>query len=257
MSNDQPCRIVFWNIQHGGGSRAEGIAEQILEWNPDLVALAEFRGTAPSQSIAQRLADAGYEHQLSAVNEDEPSWNAVFLASRFKLNQVAQPLPDVPYANLYWSLARVDTAPPIHILAVHVPFGWSMGRWEYYEAILNIASNQKSGAALIVGDMNTGMTGLDEETEFSEGYMEKVMSPLDTIGWRDPFRVLQPDVDAPTWFSPRRNGFRLDQVFANAKLQPLVRSCFYAWGKKADSGDLSDHAALLLDLDQEAKTPVT
>ena len=87
MSKQHHCRIVFWNIMHGGGSRASGIVEQILDWNPDIVAFAEFRGTSPSRSIAERLFDAGYEDQLTTVNNDESAWNALLLASRLQLSR--------------------------------------------------------------------------------------------------------------------------------------------------------------------------
>ena len=58
-------------------ARASGIVEQILAWNPDIVSLAEFRGTAPSKFIAQCLFDAGFEHQLTTVDPDQPAWNAL------------------------------------------------------------------------------------------------------------------------------------------------------------------------------------
>ena len=45
-------RIVFWNIMHGGGSRAGAIIEQILDWSPEIVALAEFRGTAAKSDLS-------------------------------------------------------------------------------------------------------------------------------------------------------------------------------------------------------------
>jgi len=248
MSNDRPCRIVFWNIQHGGGSRAEGIVAQILAWDPDIVALAEFRGTAPSQSIAQRLADAGYEHQLSAVNEDEPTWNAVFLASRFKLNHVAQSFPEVPYGDLYWLLANVDAAPRMHVGVVHAPLSIHLGRLEYCKALLHVARKWRLGPGAFIGDMNSGVTGLDEETENSVEYHKSVVKPLEDIGWQDVFRVFHPDANTRTWYSPYGNGFRLDQTFVNRELRPSVTSCEYDWGENVESGKLSDHAAILLDL---------
>lgn len=248
MSNDQPCRIVFWNIQHGGGGRANGIAAQISEWNPDLVALAEFRGTAPSQSIAKRLYDSGLEHQLSAVNDDVPRWNAIFLASRFKLKNVTQSLPEVPYGELYWLLAKVDAKPSFCVGVVHAPWSINLGRLEYYAALLHVARKWRLGPGVFIGDMNTGVTGLDEETENSVEYHKSVMKPLEDIGWRDMYRVFHPDANTPTWYSPYGNSYRLDQTFVNRELQPLVKSCKYDWGKNVDTGELSDHAAILLDL---------
>jgi len=257
MSNSHALRILFWNIMHGGGSRAGDIVQQILEWNPDIVALAEFRGTTPSKSIAGSLRDAGYRHQLTTVNPDEPRWNALFLASRFELTNVH--IQGEPDTDLYWLLANVNADPTLHIGVAHVPLEQFMpGFWlEYRQSLLNIARDWHLGPALFVGDMNSAISSLDEETEYSLGYKASFMNPLENLGWVDPFRVFHPNADAPTWISRMGRGFRLDQAFVNKELQPLVRSCFYDWGKNMDPGDLSDHAAILLDLNLgEATTSI-
>lgn len=250
MSARQHClRVVFWNIRHGGGSRASKIVEHIREWNPDIIALAEFRGTAPSRSIARALSDARYAHQMSTINGDEPTWNALFLASKFCLAQVN--IQGAPATDLYWLLGKVATDPPIHIGVVHVPLDkYIPGFWlEYRQSLLNIAEGWKLGPSLFVGDMNSAISGLDEETEYSHGYKDTFMYPLERLGWRDPFRALHPTVDAPTWISHIGRGFRLDQAFVNRELQSCVSSCTYDWGGVGDKGKVSDHAALILDLD--------
>ncbi len=240
-------RILFWNIKHGGGSRAGRIVEQILEWNPDIVALAEFRGTQPSRSIAKSLYDEGYIHQLSTVNPDEPTWNALCLASRYELTQVS--VEGAPEPDLYWLLAQIESISHIHIGVVHAPWSIYLGRLEYYEALLNVAQNWQLGPGVIIGDLNSGINGIDEETENSLEYNHSVMKPLDVAGWRDPFRVLHPDVCAPTWFSPYGNGYRLDQTFVNDELGQRVTVCDYDWGPSGEGGNLSDHAAILLDFE--------
>ena len=250
LPNRHSFRIVFWNIWHGGGKRADKIVEQIKEWKPDLIALAEFRGTGPSRSIAKHLYDAGYSHQLTTVKADEPQWNALLLASRFELARVA--LKGAPEPNYLWLLAMMNTQPAIHIGVAHVPLMSETAKWawlEYYRALLHVAADWKLGPGLIVGDMNSGLSGLDDETEYSQAYKETLMYPLQALGWRDIFRNLHPDVDAPTWFSPKGRGFRLDQTFVNAELQARVKSCEYDWGLAGENGRLSDHAAILLDLD--------
>ncbi|MCY4071354.1 MAG: hypothetical protein OXG60_08645 [Chloroflexi bacterium] len=230
---------------HGGGSRASKIEVQILQWQPDIVALAEFRGTAPSKSTAKRLLEAGYCHQLTTVDADHPSWNALLLASRYKLTSVK--LKGAPEPDLYWLLAQAHAKNPFHIGVVHAPWSIYIGRLEYYDALLNVAKNWQYGPGVIIGDMNSGINGLDEETENSLDYDKTVMNPLESAGWRDPFRVFHPDVDAPTWYSPQQNGFRLDQAFVNDKLQAHVNSCDYDWGSVGERGKVSDHTALLLD----------
>lgn len=241
-------RILFWNILHGGGSRAGSIFAQIQDWKPDIVALAEFRGTAPSRSIAQNLHDAGYEHQLTTTNAEEPAWNALLLASRFELTK--EHIRDAPETDLYWLMAKVNTDPRIHIGVVHVPLDKYMpGFWlEYRKSLLNIARNWNMGPALFVGDMNSAISGIDEETEYSQGYKATFMQPLESQGWRDVYRVFHPDNDAPTWISRGGRGFRLDQAFVNPELQPMTKSCAYDWGRAWNEKKLSDHAAILLDL---------
>lgn len=101
----------------------------------------------------------------------------------------------------------------------------------------------------LLGDMNSGLNSLDEETEYSHNYKATFMNPMQASGWRDMFRVLHPNEDAPTWFSRNNRGFRLDQAFVNPELQPHVTSCFYDWGRAWNEKKLSDHAAILLDLE--------
>ena len=249
MSDQHALRILFWNIMHGGGGRAGKIVEQINEWNPDIVALAEFRGTSPSKSISKSLLDAGYIHQLSTVNADQPTWNALFLASRFELTRMY--IEGAPEPDYLWLLARAETDPAIHIGVAHVPLMTKTSKWgwlEYYRALLKITEEWQLGPGSIVGDMNSGLSGLDEETAYSQDYKDTFMNPMQARGWRDMFRVFHPQADAPTWYSPSQNGFRLDQAFANPQLSAQVVSCAYDWGRVGEHGKMSDHAALLLDL---------
>lgn len=239
-------RILFWNIMHGGGKRAGAIVNQILDWQPDIVALAEFRGTAPSRSIAGNLRDAGFIHQLSTVCADEPKWNALFLASRNELTRVR--VEGAPMPDSYWLLAYASTEPTIHLGVVHAPWSIYLGRLEYYRALLKVATDWQLGPGILIGDTNTGLTGLDEETNNSMDYKDTFMNPIQDLGWRDMFRAFHPDLDAPTWFSRPEFGYRLDQAFVNAELQPTVNACNYDWGPVAERGKLSDHAALLLDI---------
>ena len=210
------------------------IVEQIKEWNPYMVAFSEFRGTSTSKSIAKNLFDAGYNHQLLTVNVGEPRWNALFLASRFEMTRIY--IEGTPEPYLYWLLAKVNTETPFNIGVVHVPLMTRTSKrvWlEFYNSLLKIAKDWQLGPCIILGDMNSGLSGLDEETEYSQEYKQTLMKPMEAQGWRDPFRAIHPQVDAPTWFSPKDRGFRLDQAFANPELQAFVTACDYDWGSVA------------------------
>lgn len=239
-----PCRILFWNIMHGGGSRACKIAEQISAWRPDIVSLSEFRGTPDSRSIAQCLDEAGYIHQLTTVPDDSPRWNALFLAARVPIARVS--LPAAPEPDYLWLLAKIATEPAFHVGVVHMPLGDSW--YPYTRALLNLVRDWQLGGGVIIGDTNCGLSCRDEDTSSSADAREKLIEPMNALNWRDVFRDFHPKVDAPTWYSSYRNGFRLDRAYVSPALQPRVVSCRYDWGRPRQSKKLSDHAAILLDL---------
>lgn len=246
-------RIVFWNIMHGGGYRATRIIEQILDWNPDIVALAEFRGTAPSRSIAKRLAEAGYVHQLSTVKAEEPTRNALLLASRFEIERVH--INGAPEPDYLWLFANVKSKRAIDIGVMLVPLG---NEWySYLDALVKFVRVGQFGHGVIIGDTNCALTSLDEDTEYSADFKTRFVARLARHGWRDSFRAFHPKDNAPTWYSSSGYGFRLDHAYINGELQPCVKSCTYDWGRAWDGKRLSDHAAILLDFDLGVNSPLT
>ena len=76
---------------------------------------------------------------------------------------------------------------------------------------------------------------------------------MDACGWRDVFRFLNPNTRAYTWYSHRRNGFRLDQAFIHDDWIPNVTAIAYDWGDPLIENEsrryLSDHAAIVLDIE--------
>ena len=178
MVNSQTMRIVFWNILHGGGKRAGGIVKQILQWNPDIVALAEFRDTPPSRSIAKSLYDVGYIHQLSTIFDDEPTWNALFVASRIEISKAC--LIGGPEPDYLWMPVKVHTKPSLHIGVILVPLG---NQWyEYLDALVGVANDWQLEAGVIIGDTNSALTGLDEDTADSADFKDRFVAPLTDLG---------------------------------------------------------------------------
>ena len=103
--------------------------------------------------------------------------------------------------------------------------------------------------ALLIGDTNSGLPDIDEESPAFTKPEADFMNGLDKANWKDMFRAFHGNTRAYTWYSPNgRNGFRLDQAFVNAELQQRVASFRYVWGDAGEHNQLSDHAAILLDL---------
>ena len=246
-------RIVSWNIRSGGGRRVDAIADQLVRWQADVVALCEFRGTPPSQLLAQNLAESGLPHQLSTADPEQPARNALLLASRFPLSQVN--LAHAPTEPARWLLAHVASQAPFHMGVMHVPNFVTKRKVPFHDAVLTVAYAWQWGPGLFIGDTNTGLPILDEETRVFTPREEAWMRRLEELAWGDVFRKLHGETQAYTWYSPNGgNGFRLDQAFVNPQLMARVKDMRYVWGqgdgpkeqKRRDA--LSDHAAILLDL---------
>jgi exonuclease III len=260
-------RIVAWNIRAGGGSRVDALARQLGHWNADVVALSEFRGTPPSARLAALLAARGLVHQLTTADPATPGLNALLVASRWPLRRVRLHL--APLEPCRWVCATVDAPARFALGAMHVPNRVSGRKYPFLDAVLGCVHGWRLGPAILVGDTNSGRRDVDEENpafnEIEEGWIDALAG----LGWLDAFRVLRGETRAYTWYSPNgRNGFRIDQAFANRALVSRVRNVRYAWGRarqhappdalgrskrSAGTGSiaartLSDHAALVVDL---------
>jgi exonuclease III len=250
-------RLISWNIRAGGGRRLVGIVAQLQRWQPDIVALQEFRGTAPSRQLAQHLADLDLSYQLSTLDPETPATNALLLASRYPLQATrAVAAPDNPPR---WLLAKIACERPFSIGVMHVPNAVSGRKAPFHDAVLHLAQRWRRGPAVLIGDTNTGISGLDDITHVFTPREEAWIHGLQAAGWRDVFRHRHGDQRVYTWYSPNAgNGFRLDQAFVNPPLMDRVNDIHYAWGvddtapKRRDA--LSDHAALILDLLTDSET---
>ncbi len=248
-------RIVSWNIRAGGGVRMGAIADQLIRWSPEVVALSEFRGTPPSAALARALGERGLVHQLCTASPGLPRVNALLMASRWPLTRVR--LLSAPVAEAgRWLLAHVAGPTALTLGAMHVPNRVTGRKFPFLDAVLGMAHTWRRGPALLVGDTNSGLIDLDEEVPAFNAEEDGWIRGLEAAGWIDAFRFFKARERAYTWYSPNGgNGFRIDQAFVNRALRPRLRSASYEWGAAADGRAhaprhaLSDHAALLVDLD--------
>ena len=246
-------RIVSWNIRAGGGKRAGGILAQLLNWQPDVIGLCEFRGTPASQWLAEQLGQAGFRHQISSTHPEQLAKNALLVASRYPLETIV--LRGMPRIRERWILVRVDAPEPLTLGQVHIPnYTEPKRKYPYMNALLRLARNWDHGPALFVGDTNCGKSGIDEENPLANVFKREHdwMEAMEKRNWVDAFRHVAGDKREFTWYSHRNNGFRLDQAFCCPELVPGITNAQHVWGLDVDNPDrrdaLSDHAALLLDL---------
>ncbi len=260
MTGERPpqaaLRIVAWNIRAGGGRRREGIAAQLRAWNPDVVALSEFRGTAASRALAEALADAGWSQQRTsaAARPPEDRENALLVASRWPLQRHS--LRRMPQNPRRWLLTRIavpeERGGPLILGAMHAPNEVTGHKWPLLDALLETVRHWRGGAGLMIGDTNTGRPQLDEESPVFGQRHQAWMEAMHRR-WPDAHRLhAGEEARAYTWYSPNAgNGFRLDQAFLHPSLAARLLGIHHIWGVSGGvasrRGELSDHAALVVD----------
>jgi len=251
-------RIVSWNIRAGGGRRVPGIADQIARWAPDVAALSEFRATPPSAELARALAGYGLTHQLSNASATLPRANSLLIASRWPLRRIRLRAGFAPDSGR-WLLAGVAGPCAVTLGAMHVPNRVTGRKLPFLDTVLGVANTWRRGPAILVGDTNSGLIDLDEEVPVFDVEEDGWIRGLEEAGWADAFRRLRGEAREYTWYSPNGgNGFRIDQAFVNRALRPRLRSVSHEWGAvpgQRTRHALSDHAALLIDLDLRDRRP--
>ncbi len=244
-------RIVAWNIRAGGGRRVDTIAEQLAAWDADIAVLTEFRDTPPSRALAASLAELGLPHQRSTATTTAPGANEVLVASRWPFRRTRRPCE--PPSASRWLHATIDSPSPLALVGLHIPIGRPRQQ-PYYNAVLETMRRWRRRPAIITGDTNSGRPGADEESPTFGPRHTAWFDAIEALGWRDTFRHLHPGGRDYTWYSPNAsNGFRLDQAFVSPALLPAVRAMRHEWARDPAADGrrdaVSDHAALLLDLD--------
>jgi len=246
-------RLIAWNIRAGGGVRAEGIVEQIIDWAPDVIALSEFRGTQASCYIAHSLQErAGLCFQRSTVDTENAATNSLLVASRYPLRVVR--LKRAPADMRRW--LHVTVAAPVRfaIMAIHIPNRSTGRKYPFMHAVTEVVRSWRGHPAIIMGDTNSGHIGIDEESSAFNRIEDQWLAGLNALRWRDAFRFLNGERREYTWYSPNgRNGFRLDQMYVHPAFVEQLSDFQHRWGGAPGQRRelLSDHAAMIMDLSVE------
>lgn len=236
-------RFLSWNILQGGGKRATGIADAIVEIAPDIVSLQEFRNGKHAPHIVDALDSLSLTYRL--IPDTEARTNAVILASRY-------PLTAIPFSNIdsddiqpHLAISAVINAPAFDfkILAAHLPH--KKKQIPYFTALLDNPELLET-PAMIIGDLNCGIPFKDSDTKtFSNTHL---FQSLLQRGWDDVWREHHgQEAREFTWISPRGNGYRYDHCLCNEQLKPYISTINYEHNLR--ESHLSDHSGLVIDFE--------
>lgn len=239
-------RLVAWNILHGGGTRrTPEIALRLCTLEPDLVVLTEFRRAMGGQ-IAGVLFDRGLVHQ--AWTRTEAGRNGVFVAARTPL-EPGDAGPGGWCQNRWLDLRLPELG--VWLTAVHAPDTHRSDAERiqrqalYWQHLVRVCEGRRGAGHLIAGDLNTGRHRVDEAGETFTGTW--FLGRISTQGYRDAYRLREPEGRARTWSSHTGSGFRIDAVWVSAGLRERV---FRVWHEgSARALRESDHAPVVGEFD--------
>lgn len=240
--------LLTWNILHGGGSRrTPHIVLSLLEFAPDVMVITEYRSAMGGQ-VRGVLADHGWEHQV--VSDAGPKRNGILVASRTALRASEAPTPPAVLGPKWLEVEAPEIG--LGLAAAHIPEvregTRKVASWEF--AMERCRANA-GRPFVLVGDLNTGRTGQDEQTPMLT--CSAFMGRLWTMGYRDAWRELHPAGREYSWYSHLGHGFRIDHALLSPPLSPALREAFYS--HEVRETRQSDHSALVVRLDRGVISP--
>jgi len=240
-------RLLTWNILHGGGpKRTPEITLRLIEHNPDLVMLCEFRRTFGGQ-IAAVLADHGLKHHAST--DPGPGTNGVLIASRWPIAR--GPTPAGAVFQQRWLEAQVPSL-DLNLIGVHIPDDSRPDdKARCWRAVVDRGRALKAKKTVVLGDFNTGRHHEDEPgaTLGCTG----LMGALCTLGYVDAWRERFPRGREYSWYSRTGAGFRVDHAFVSSALRANLLAARFSHTERVER--VSDHSALLVELSIEPGQP--
>jgi exodeoxyribonuclease III len=245
-------RLIAWNILKGGGTRVARLGSALRALEPDVVVLSECR-PASAEKINALL---GLPYLLAGV---DPSGGHTGVAVLTKQPvELDGPTYDDPVDGHRFRSVRVGTGWLVG--AAYVP-GFSREsdrKQRFWNFLVDTWAPAVEGkAAVLTGDLNTGLHYRDEEG--ATLVCAERMQQLESAGWRDAWVERSPKLRPPaSWWSPGYNNpFRLDHALLSPDA-PKAKRVDYLTSLDDEllcgTGGCSDHTPLVVDLRQPVRT---
>jgi exonuclease III len=136
------------------------------------------------------LSQQGLRHQLTSSDCQDRARNALLVACRWPLQRVAPtPTSKEPAEPCRWLPVEIDAPEPFILGAMHVPNRVTGRKYPFLEALLRQAARWRESQAILIGDTNSGVPGIDEESPAFNGVEGRWLGAIDDAGWREAFRA--------------------------------------------------------------------
>ncbi|RYG74188.1 endonuclease [Lentibacillus lipolyticus] len=230
----QTFKLLTWNIRQGGKKAIQQIAHSLEAHGADVVVLSEYKENTSGNYLKQYLSEAGWPH--SASSHPQHKENGMLIASRTPLKRMEPPF-SAKRGSSRWNEVYIPHY-DLFLLGVHVPnVNEHYDKTFHWEHIISYATQQKDNRCVITGDFNTARR---EEKAMAPKKYSQFIQTMEDDGWTDARKVLAPETPGYTWYSNRKNGYRLDYIFLSPALHGRLLACGHSHHERLQN--YSDHA---------------
>jgi len=259
-------RIATWNV-NGLRARLDFVRLWLEDRRPDVVGLQELKLEDPAFPH-EEFGELGY----TVATHGQKAWNGVAIASRLPMDVLHRGLPGQEEFGARLITARVDG---LDFTTVYCPNGKDVDHADFPKKLAwfdDLARwwsglDHDAEQAVLCGDFNVVPAAIDSwRGEAGEGRIFHTVEErtrfarLSGLGLHDLFRAANPEERAYSWWDyrggafHRGHGLRIDLLLATPAVLARVKSVEIDrdYRKKKDGLTASDHAPVIVDLDETA-----
>jgi exodeoxyribonuclease-3 len=235
-------RIASLNIRHGGSRRIPSIIDWVDKADADFITFSEWRPNQCGEVLAGAMQDRGYStHGIS----QGPSVNGILMASR--CNQMVSNI--TPEGALHGEIA-FSASTNLDLICCYFP--QKHEKITFFHAVTDRIL-QASAPTILIGDLNTGLNGIDLTTGATPFFCSKEFAELESLGGaKDLWRHSHGKYAREWSWCSRNNGFRIDHAYGNEALFKAYPSIFCRYDHSTRTEGISDHSAILVELENPA-----
>jgi exodeoxyribonuclease III len=236
--------VLTLNVASPSVARAERQLAWLAERKEQVLVLTELSSGAGSHLLIDRFAAAGWEVRGGGL---EGLDRGVAIASRLRLApRAGDILSFLPSRAESVALGHLD------VVGVYVPSrDDSLEKVErkrnFCTALSTFLTERAPRAAIVIGDLNILEPTHRPRYGIFHDWEYRFYEDFRMHGFVDAYRLKHPEEVEYSWVDYRDRGYRFDHVFVSEPLAELVQRCAYVHDTRET--DLSDHSALLVELD--------
>jgi|SRR6266545_1816016 len=237
-------RVLTLNVASPSTARAERQLAWLSERPEQVLVLTELSSGAGSRLLLQRLVAAGWEVRGGALEGRD---RGVAIASRVRLAPRAGDI-----LSFLPSRAEAVTLGQLDVVGVYVPSRddslEKVERKRHFCSVLSASLAERvPRAAVVIGDLNILEPTHRPRYEIFRDWEYRFYEDFLVHGFVDAYRLKHPTEIEYSWVDYRNRGYRFDHVFVSEQFAERVQRCGYLHDPRET--DLSDHSALLVELD--------